>query len=178
MKVFKPNKIIYQDRNIIKILIESVKYGNFEFIIDVEDYDKIKNFRWNVKHNKKMFYVFTRVRKNNFDSSILLHRIILGVDNPKIQIDHKDHDGMNNKKNNLRKCSASQNQCNVYIRSNNKSGYKGVSWCNEANKWRANITHQYNRFHLGLFSNKIDAALAYNKAAIKYHKEFAVLNNV
>ena len=77
---------------------------------------------------------------------------------------------------NLRGCTTSQNGGNRRISSNNKSGFKGVTWSSRSNKWKSSIRVNGNGKHLGYFSNLIKAAEAYNKAAIKYFGEFANLN--
>jgi hypothetical protein len=60
----------------------------------------------------------------------------------------------------------------------NTSGFKGVIWHKQSKKWYARITLNYKRIDLGLFKDKIQAAIAYNEAAIKYHGEFARLNKI
>jgi hypothetical protein len=95
---------------------------------------------------------------------------------PDMHIDHIDGDKLNNKITNLRLCTHNQNQHNQGIRVNNKSGFKGVSWMKSTRKWQAQICFRSKVKHLGLFNNKIDAAKAYDMAAIDLHGEFAWLN--
>ena len=168
------NKILYKDSSIMKLEIKSNKYGYFEFIIDTDDYDKIKNYKWGIDiHWEKTNLMYVRrVDKNN--NKIYIHNVIM---NDK-SIDHKDNDGLNNKKSNLRKCTNSENVINRKIQSNNTSGYKGVSLIKKSNKWNAYIKTKNKRIHLGNYESKIDAAKAYNQASIKYHGEFAQLNEV
>lgn len=90
------------------------------------------------------------------------------------EVDHKDGDGLNNQKENLRCCTHSQNCANVLITKRNTSGFKGVS--RFRNKWKAEITHNYKRIYLGLFVSKIDAALEYDHFAKLLFGEFAALN--
>lgn len=92
------------------------------------------------------------------------------------QIDHRDGNGLNNQIENLRLVNNQQNNCNKNKQINNSSGYKSVSWSKIANKWRAYIVLNKQQIHLGYFTEIIDAANAYNIAAIKYHGEFAKLN--
>lgn len=90
-----------------------------------------------------------------------------------VEIDHRDNDKTNNAISNLRLCSRSQNQCNMPIRSNNTSGFKGVSWSKQKNKWRAKCILNGVEYNGGFFDD-IESA---NNAAIdirrKLHGEWA-----
>lgn len=94
------------------------------------------------------------------------------------KIDHIDHDGLNNCWNNLREATQQQNQANRQIGKNNTSEYKGVHWFKERKCWRARIGCNGKRISLGLFSNKEDAARAYNVAAMKFFGKYAYLNEI
>ena len=110
---------------------------------------------------------------------LLLHRLLLKEDNPKISIDHCNGDTLNNKKFNLRKCSNRDNIRNQKIHKNNKSGYKGVCWIKDRNKWKASINiEKYKNKHIGYFKDKIEAAIAYNNKAKEVFGEFARLNEL
>nr|WP_269140600.1 HNH endonuclease [Proteus terrae] len=93
-----------------------------------------------------------------------------------MHIDHIDGDKLNNRIENLRICTHNQNQHNQGIRASNKSGYKGVSWMKSVKKWQAQICCNSKVTHLGLYTNKIEAAKAYDEAAKKLHGDFAWLN--
>lgn len=170
------NKIIYIDDSIIKFLVESPKYGDIEVIIDKEDLIHINKYTWHLKYDKKIdgFYISSQYKNKH----LILSRIILNLTDPKIKADHINHNTLDNRKINLRKCNNSQNNCNKFLTSDNKSGYKGVSWRLDCKKWRSTIYKNNKCIHLGYFKNKIDAAKAYNEAAIKYHGEFAYLNKI
>lgn len=92
---------------------------------------------------------------------------------PKEEIDHKNQNGFDNKFLNLRPANRSQNNCNRGAQKNNKSGYKGVYWDKNNNKWFAQICIRQKRYFLGRFAKIIDAQHAYRIAAELYHGEFA-----
>jgi hypothetical protein len=90
--------------------------------------------------------------------------------------DHINHNGLHNRKPNLRPATSSQNSCNTRKAAKTTSQYKGVSQEARSNKWRAQIYANGCHIYLGAFDDEIDAAKAYDTAARKYHGEFAVLN--
>ena len=92
---------------------------------------------------------------------------------PPCQIDHIDKDGGNNEWDNLRLADHSENGCNKTRYKTNKSGFKGVSWHNSANKWQASIKKAGKSVGLGLFENPIDAHKAYCSKARELHGKFA-----
>ncbi len=95
---------------------------------------------------------------------------------PPDHIDHIDGDKLNNKFSNLRACTPAENQRNRGRFKSNKSGFKGVSWMKRPAKWQAQICVDRKVKHLGLFENKVDAARAYDIAAIELHGAFAKTN--
>jgi len=123
---------------------------------------------------KSTWYAFTHPHKRNYP--IPMHRLILNT--PKGMLtDHKDGDGLNNQKSNLRVCNHSQNNSNRKVRVG-KCGYMGVKL---ENRWRnpyyyAWIRGDGRQIYLGIFKTPEDAARAYDEAAKKYHGEFANLN--
>ncbi len=100
------------------------------------------------------------------------------IDNPNGYkcVDHIDHDKTNNCVTNLRWCSPTQNSMNKSKQANTTSTYKGVGWHKQAQKWCAQISVNGKPKHLGYFTNEIQAAVAYNNAAICHYAEFACLN--
>jgi hypothetical protein len=112
--------------------------------------------------------------------NLLTHRVIWVYHNcnlPK-QLDHIDGNPMNNKIENLRPASMSENQRNAKVRANNKSGYKGVYFHKTRKSYVAQIRLHGKPVRLGVFANPIDAALAYNVAATELFGEFARLNKM
>jgi hypothetical protein len=160
------------------LTIQTRKYGIKEFIIDDEDYDKVKNYKWGVNkdHDKDIFYVISPVKNQSKD--IKLHRLIMDCPPDKI-IDHINHNPLDNRKCNLRICTRAENNKNSQKRKDGfTSKYKGVSLRSDSGKYAAQISHKSKTHHIGLYTSEKDAALAYNEAAIKYHGEFALLNEV
>jgi hypothetical protein len=100
-----------------------------------------------------------------------MHRVIAGTAGH-LQTDHKDGDGLNNRRSNLRPCTSAQNKANVGLRSDNRSGFRGVSRNAQDNCWIARIQGR----HIGVFRDAVDAARAYDDAARKAFGEFAHLN--
>ncbi|MBJ7429621.1 MAG: HNH endonuclease [Bacteroidia bacterium] len=114
-----------------------------------------------------------------------LHRIHVlvareWVPNPegKRCVDHIDGNRANNNWENLRYATHSENSMNQKIRTDGSSVYKGVSYQAKTNKWKGTIVLERKFIHLGLFECEREAAEAYNAAAVKFHKEFARLNDL
>ena len=112
--------------------------------------------------------------------TIRMHRVIWEHHNEPIPdgftVDHINRDTLDNRLSNLRLATNSQQSQNQGLRSNNTSGYRGVCWDKRIGKWWARIQVDGKRMHLGHYDDPIDAALAYDAAAIEYFGEFAVLN--
>ena len=140
-------------------------------IVDAEDYDWLSRYKWHACKSRSTFYAARR----KGHTSAAMHRQIMYPPEGLV-VDHIDHNGLNNRKNNLRICTNSQNLLNRRIRPDCKSRYKGVIWNAHARKWVAKVGLGGVRHHLGCFEREIDAAKAYDKAAKKYHREFACLN--
>lgn len=133
--------------------------------VDDQDYERVSQFNWNAALSKGKIYARRAQEPRG------MHRFILGV-GPEVEIDHRDRNTLNNQRDNLRPCTHAQNVRNVGPRKDNSSGYKGVTWDKENNKWRAQI----GRVKLGRFSNVIEAAHAYDAKAKELYGEFAYLN--
>lgn len=97
---------------------------------------------------------------------------------PKEEVDHINGIKDDNRWENLRECTKSQNGANRGLQENNTSGYRGVYWHKTKKKWRAVIRKQGKRYYLGEFFCPKVAAKVYNAAAIKHHGPFAYLNDV
>lgn len=160
-------------------------------LVDDEDYDYLNQWKWYAKYTKctNNYYAIRSERnKENgiiVQKNILMHRLILGLTDPKIFGDHKDHNGLNNQRNNIRICSHNQNMQNRKSHKLHSSKYLGVSI--NINKERSNYTRYVvgisvngKRVYIGSFpytlKGEIDAAKAYDKKALELFGEFANLN--
>jgi len=110
-----------------------------------------------------------------YSSAGLLHRVVMNAPRG-TDVDHVDGDVFNAKRENLRLCTRAQNNMNRKV--DNKTGYKGVYWHKVANKWAARIMFKRQSYHLGLYTDIQEAAVAYNKKASELFGEFARLNDV
>lgn len=154
--------------------------------VDDEDYQKFKHLNLNLFPHGNNFYArigfydkeFYKKHKKNAVKHKLFHRLILGIEDPNLSVDHIDGDGLNNQKSNLRVCSHKQNCRNRKKNLNGSSRFKGVGFHKRDKIYCANIGLNGKRVHLGNFNSEIEAALAYNFAAKHHYGEFAKLNEV
>lgn len=148
----------------------------FVALVDDADYEKVSAFKWSATNTKNGTYAVRKVRTSSGrTTSQLLHRFILNVPHPGIDVDHRDHDALNCQRSNLRMCVRGENNGNMR-KSRGASQYKGVSWDAGRGMWRGYITiHNKSKF-LGRFHDEREAALAYDTAARASFGEFANAN--
>jgi hypothetical protein len=143
----------------------------FVTLVDDDDYEWLNRWKWHYSHG----YAMRRISKHG--KFIHMSRLILGIKSSKIFADHIDRNGLNNQRSNLRVATRSQNNANRTIIGS--SGFLGVFRTSaKKESWFARVNKNGKRYYLGSFDNKIDAAKAFNEAAIKIHGEFANLNQV
>lgn len=153
--------------------------GKYFAKVDDEDYDYLMQWKWQVKVEKTNNYAQRIDKSTGKRVVVFMHRTIFGADSKKTLVDHRDLDGLNNQRINLRKCSRTQNGTNTRSRIGSTSKYLGVSWhtlIKAKSKWRATIKFENKCHYLGSYDNEEDAARAYDAAATIYHGEFANLN--
>ena len=136
-------------------------------LIDSQDAVKVKAFKWRIHNSNGCVYA----ARSSANPIVFLHHFILGTSDT---IDHKDGNGLNNCRSNLRLATLSQNQMNRRKRNPKHSRFKGVY--KDRTSYRADITVNRRTIHLGNFKNEVDAAMAYDRAARERNPEFACLN--
>lgn len=152
-------------------------------LVDDADYKWLSQWNWGLSTHPNIFYAKAWINSK----ATYMHRLILGLTDRKIHTDHKDHNGLNNQRDNLRRCTSSENQKNA--RASGKSKYLGVSFYTpqkdnkhkrfkngkpyKSNRWKASFHIGKKLKFLGYFETQLEAAIIYNIAARKYHGEFA-----
>jgi hypothetical protein len=137
-------------------------------LIDDCDFELVSKYKWQANVHNHVVYAGTDVNRTR----ILMHRLILQA--PKgILVDHIDHNGLNNTRDNLRLATRSQNGYNARLSKGNTSGVKGVYWCNYYHKWCALIHTKEKRYHVGYFATLEEAAEATRIKRLELHGKFA-----
>ena len=146
-------------------------------IVDPADFYNLDQYKWRVKKEEHTAYALRAVYKGR--TTIMMHRQIMRAEK-NIFVDHINHNGLDNRKANLRFATCRQNAWNSRkIGNRGKSKYKGVRWSKISKKWQATICDNNSRkIHLGFFDDEKAAARIYNEAAQKSRGEFALLNDV
>jgi hypothetical protein len=154
-------------------LVKQIELSHGKFtLIDDDDFERISENKW--KFNNRG-YAVRLTHRNKKWKTISMHRIILNAKDGEI-VDHKNGDRLDNRKENLRIASPSQNCWNSKLFVSNTSGYKGVTRGKKTGHWTASIHLKNKRINLGTFDNKHDAARMYNFWAKDLFGEFARLN--
>ena len=161
--------------------VSTPKYPCKYVIVDDIDYDNVMRFPWclHKRRGQNLFYAHCKmcigcISGKQVHCHMLLHRFILKPPRDK-DIDHKDHNGLNCRRGNIRICTSSQNMQNQESRSGS-SQYKGVSWRPSERIWTAQISMNHVRHHLGCFRDEIKAAKIYDAKAIELFGDFACTN--
>ncbi len=148
-----------------------------EALVDDCDYDFLMQWKWCAAWRKKWYS--HRRKEQGSKNTFNMHRAIadrLGFPQG-IQIDHKNGNGLDNRRNNLRPATIAQNMRNRGPNQNNSCGVKGVT-LSRSGRWCTRIGVNGKRIYLGTFDTLIEAAKAYNKAAQEHHGDFAWLNPI
>ena len=146
------------------------------FFFDKEDYDLIKDYTWRYDKNK---YLYANCIRNGKRTTIKMHRLIMDVlDDNEWLIDHIKHITYDNRKSQLRLVTNSQNGMNTKLSSNNTTGYKGVTWDKERQKWVVYIKLDNKHIYIGRFDEIEEADSARRKAELKYHAEYNYIDSM
>lgn len=161
---FDPNEIILYDNYAEIVLYNNKGIEVARTVIDIEDVDKVKNYKWHLRDDGYVSGTFGKKRK-------YLHHFIMDIEKLSrtgLEIDHQDRNKLNNRKNNLKLITISNNRFNINIQTNNNSGIRGVYWNKKMDKWRGQIFHNRKNIHLGYFDKLEDAIQARIDAELKY----------
>lgn len=141
-------------------------------LVDDEDFELVSKIRWHLHKGAKTNYARGWDQKTN--ANIYMHRLILSVKDKSITIDHIDHNGLNNQRQNIRTATLSQQRKNSTPIGISK--YLGVTYDKSRGKWKSSICINGKTIHLGRFASEEEAAKARDIAAIKYHGKWANIN--
>ena len=160
---------IIGDISMKKMDISTPKHPNTFALVDDEDFEHLSQWKW---HLNTWGYA-TSTKGDN--KTRWMHRVILNV--PKgVEVDHINHDKLDNRRCNIRPCSRAENARNHPLKRNNTSGFKGVYWNKVRKKWHSRIKVDGKYISLGYYFCIVKAAVVYDDAAKKYHRKFSYLN--
>ncbi|MFC1794103.1 HNH endonuclease [Planctomycetota bacterium] len=145
-------------------------------IVDQDDFERLNKHKWYAVKSTNTFYARRTRRAGKKYVFIMMHRDVIHPPE-NLLVDHINRNGLDNRKSNLRLATCAQNSYNrTYFRKSKSSKYTGVSWNKLRKIWIVVIRYNCKNKFLGYFKDEIQAAKAYDKAAKKYHGEFASLN--
>jgi hypothetical protein len=143
-------------------------------IVDPDDYERLNQFKWLANGSRKNLYAQRMITKDGKRVLLIMHREIIKVPDNMV-VDHINHNGLDNRKANLRPATIAQNGWNRRLQSHSCK-FKGVTWNKREKKWRACLRHAGKNMNIGTFDNEIEAARAYDTVAKNFRGHFAVLN--
>jgi hypothetical protein len=143
-------------------------------LVDDEDYELVMQYRWHVREQRSPSGIAwgpyaTAGMPGDHSTKVFMHKLLTGWP----LTDHRDGNGLNNQRSNLRPATHVQNSQNRRPWAGRSSQHKGVSWHRRAGKWRADITVNGKIRYLGLFESEENAARAYTEAALATQGEYA-----
>lgn len=155
-----------------------LKNKNYNILISNEDLILYNSFTWYVKDNGSgNLYL---VRQDKDKKEISFHRSLFNLTDNKIHVDHINGNSLDNRRENLRLCTNSQNRKNSKRHKDNTTGFKGVRFSKRKYKldkpYQAIIQCDKKVYILGYFKTAVEAAKAYDLKAKELHKDFARLN--
>lgn len=143
-------------------------------VIDEADAERVRARKWNAQKGGHTWYAYTMVRREGVQRSLSMHRFILEVGDDEL-IDHRNGDGLDNRRANLRSCSHAENLRNQRKRDDATSRFKGVHRAANG-RWRVEIEQNGERLTLGTFLDEERAARQYDRAARIFFGSFARTN--
>lgn len=137
-------------------------------LVDDEDYEELSKHKWTAAVRKHTVYAIRYIRIGGKTVCFLMHRVLVNAV-PDMKVDHKNHNGLDNQRHNIRECTESQNQQN--------RTHAGVFWDKVLHRWRARIGIDGKMRYLGVYVSKDAAVDAYRNAASWFFEEFACDQN-
>lgn len=156
----------YIDGNVVYVTLRWTKEKAI-MLCDIEDWERLKDYTWGV--GKSGGYATANVQDSGKHKVVKFHQVVMGQRKGCV-IDHINRNPLDNRKENLRFVTPRVNQINKGLSDKNKSGYAGVSWRKDSNRWRAQITVNGKAIGLGCFESLDDAIKARKAAEDKYFK--------
>lgn len=141
-------------------------------IIDADDADRVGRFCWTASVEKHTIYAMRKDYSDGHCRTLKLHRFIIAAPLG-IHVDHRNRNGLDNRKENLRFATKSQNMANRVNSRPPASGFRGVTFDSNKKRWTATIAADGKTYRLGHFRHAEDAADAYRRAQMSLHGEFA-----
>lgn len=171
----KNNIIINTELNCAEMIISSKVHGEKRVLIDIEDIERVQEYKWCYSNYSKIKegYISHTINKSlNIPktATLKLHRFVMNCSKDMV-IDHINRDTLDNRKRNLRICTQTDNHRNRSISKTNISGIRGVYWDKEKNKYRALITVNSKKIHIGYYNTIEEAKQARIEAEYKYWGE-------
>jgi hypothetical protein len=140
--------------------------------VDGDDYLFLKRFSWSARRDKKTSYAYTNIFIGGKSRSVAMHRMITGMRN--CEVDHRNRDGLDNRKENLRFCTTQQNQCNRVRK--NKFNFRGVYKPKKSQFYAYQIQAHGKKYVKNGFLTPADAARGYDEKSKELHGEFGIRN--
>lgn len=146
-------------------------------LVSNRDYKWLMQWKWMIKKGNRTNYACRNTPKEK-PTQVLMHRQIMGITDSKIEVDHKDRNGLNNRRGNLRLASKAEQQANSpkQNRKGSKSKYRGVGWNPRLSRWHATLIVGGKTKYLGSFKTEKEAAETYDRARKAQWKKFACPN--
>jgi hypothetical protein len=144
-------------------------------LVDDEDFEELSQHKWFASKDRQTYYAVRNINRSGKYLLERMHRRILDAQSSQ-QVDHINHNGLDNQRKNIRLCTDLENSHNMQKFPGGSSKYKGVCWSEQSRRWSAKINISNRRVYLGLFANEDDAARAYDIKARELYGEFAYLN--